>query len=281
MTYFKEKDHKRQKLGSMSFSDKAKALLFGVSFGKPKANKLKPNHYFMTQIKGYQNHTLNLWRFAPERKKQALFFHGYIGEKTDLLEEAQEYEKLGYGVTLVDFFGSGESNGDFTTIGFYESVDVHAAIKMIRTENPKAHIELYGSSMGAAAIIKAEHNRPLKAQRFIFELPFASMEGTVCNRFKLLGAPCFPGSTVLTWWGGVIHGFDALNYKPSELAKTITTPTIILAADKDQRAPLKDSQEILKNINAPKKLIVFKGARHQSLWRFDTKKWKQSIQSRL
>ena len=103
------------------------------------------------------------------------------------------------------------------------------------------------------------------------------MQGTVCNRIKLLKAPCFPGAAILTWWGGLIHGFDALGYKPSSLAKKLSIPTLIFAAQNDARAPVEDSKKILENISAPKKLVIFKDAQHQSLYSKNPEKWIQSI----
>ncbi len=277
MTIFTDSIEPRKKLRDMAFIDKASALFFGVSFGKPKKDKPKPSHYSEINFTGYNGFKLSAWTSDLNKPKQALLLHGYIGEKSDLIEEAAAYEKMGYGVTLLDFFGSGDSEGSFTTIGFHESYDVHAAVNMIRSVNKDAELEVYAVSLGASALLKANHDQKLDVDRVVLETPFASMKGTICNRIKILKAPCFPGAAVLTWWGGIIHGFDSLNYKPYILAKNLHVPALIFAAENDERAPVEDSHQILNNISGTKKLVIFKDARHQSLYSVDDKNWTQSI----
>ena len=50
--------------------------------------------------------------------------------------------------------GSGQSGGQFTTLGVKESSDVHLMIKTLQNIYGCKYMILYGRSMGAASILK-------------------------------------------------------------------------------------------------------------------------------
>ena len=82
-------------------------------------------------------------------------------KKSSLLDKAEIFLNLGYNTFLVDFMGSGGSDGNQTTIGFYEAEEVKTAFNYLEACGEK-NIILFGTSMGAAAIMKAQ--RPLRYQ---------------------------------------------------------------------------------------------------------------------
>ena len=84
-----------------------------------------------------------------------ILFHGFASEKSSLIPYSNIFNELGYNTVLVDFRGCGESRGINTTIGFYESEDVFNVYKYVINELKEDNIILFGSSMGAAAIIKS------------------------------------------------------------------------------------------------------------------------------
>lgn len=76
---------------------------------------------------------LEAW-LLPQPKPRAVvaLFHGYGANKGDLLREGREFLWMGLEVLLVDFRGSGGSEGDETSIGFHEAQDVRAAVRYAR-----------------------------------------------------------------------------------------------------------------------------------------------------
>lgn len=149
----------------LSIGEKLKTLVFGITNPRPKTKK-KPEHPFKT-ILLKSNKEIECWKIkADSAKGTVIIFHGYSGEKSSMLDKAEEFLKLGYNTMLVDFMGAGGSEGNQTTIGFYEAQEVKTAFEHVKQSGEK-NIILFGTSMGAAAILKAEYDYGLKPAAII------------------------------------------------------------------------------------------------------------------
>src|SRR5262249_50052105 len=101
-----------------------------------------------------------------------LMFHGYTSCKCEMLAEAKAFHELGYVPLLVDFRGSGGSDGDETSIGVYEADDVARVVDYARSRWPALPVVLYGQSMGGAAILRALAVHRVEAGAVVIEGPF-------------------------------------------------------------------------------------------------------------
>jgi alpha-beta hydrolase superfamily lysophospholipase len=79
-----------------------------------------------------------------------ILFHGHAASKDSELREANVFRRMGFNAFLVDFYGSGGSGGNETSIGFYESVDVARSFDYAVKLPGAGPVVLYGASMGAA-----------------------------------------------------------------------------------------------------------------------------------
>ena len=62
---------------------------------------------------------MEVWLIEVDSAKGVVaLFHGYSGSKSGNVEYAEQFNQLGYSTILVDFRGSGGSEGNRTTIGF-------------------------------------------------------------------------------------------------------------------------------------------------------------------
>lgn len=64
-----------------------------------------------------------------------------------MLDKAEIFNQLGYSAFLVDFMGSGGSEGNQTTIGFLEAEQVKVSFNYIK-QSGEHNIFIYGTSMG-------------------------------------------------------------------------------------------------------------------------------------
>ena len=145
------------------FTEKLQALLLGVSLPRPQ-NVSSPNFPF-SEITLNSNKKIVCWLSKIDNPKgTVILFHGYGGQKSKMIDKANEFIKLGYNTLLVDFMGSGKSEGNQTTIGFKEAEQVKTAFDYLESLGEK-NIVLFGTSMGAAAILKAQNDYQLKAAK--------------------------------------------------------------------------------------------------------------------
>src|SRR4051794_26771184 len=187
MTHFDPSGARTPRPERLSAWGKVKVLFTGIHVPRP-TNVITPatrgwtyqTHHFTTA----DGMRLEAW-FVRAKSQAAndqsvetgsrgcvLMFHGYISAKSALLSEAAVFRKLGYDVLLVDFRGGGGSDGDDTTIGYRESLDVAAAAKYARENFAPRTLVLYGQSMGSTAILRAVAHDGVAPDALILECPF-------------------------------------------------------------------------------------------------------------
>jgi uncharacterized protein len=256
--------------------DRTKEMLFGINTVKQK--NIAPDSSFKDiKITTEDNFKLDAWLVTvPNAKGTVAMFHGHAGKKTGLLTEAASFRELGYNTLLVDLRAHGNSEGNTCTIGYNEGADVKASYDYLQ-KNGEKNIIFYGISLGAATITKAMNDYTIAPSKIIIELPFGSLPEAVAGRVKMMGLPAQPIATMLTFWGGVMHGFWAFNMKPSEYAKKIKCPTLLNSGKNDPRATPKEIEDIYNNLAGVKKLVVYENSVHESLCAKEHEKWMANI----
>ena len=257
--------------------DKTKEILFGINAVK-KANTVLPDSTF--QIVHFESSTcptLEAWYItATNSRGTVCMFHGHGGNKSDIYAESVEFRKLGYNTLLMDFRAHGDSKGNTSTIGYEESEDVKLAYDYIKTKGEK-NIVLWGISMGAAAVSKSIVDYKLNPTKVILEMPFGSIKEAAEGRIKMMKIPAEPLATMITFWGGIEHGFWAFNMKPAQFVKEITCPVLLQWGKHDPRVTEHETNEIFTNITAEKKLVVYENSGHESLCKKENAKWVNEI----
>lgn len=274
-THFSDTKEAKTKAANLSLGGKIKALLFGISNPRP-ANLELPKRSFET-ITLQSNKKIECWLIkADSAKGTVILFHGYGGEKSSLLDKADEFLALGYTTLLVDFMGSGGSEGNQTTIGYKEAEEVKTCFDYISSLGEKK-IYLFGTSLGAAAILKSIHDFAINPAGIIIECPFGSMYKTTAARFRNMNAPSFPMAGLLVFWGGVQNGFQAFSHNPEEYAKAVKCPALLLYGEKDLNVSRKETDNIYKNLAGIKYLHLFPQAGHENYLTRFKEEWRNSV----
>ncbi|TRW24008.1 lysophospholipase [Flavobacterium zepuense] len=246
----------------LTTAQKLKMLLFGINNPQP-VNKEKPTQPYQTLIL-QSNKKIECWSIkSPNAKGTVVIFHGYGGNKSGMIDRSDEFIKMGYNTLLVDFMGSGNSEGNQTTIGFYEAEQVKTCFEYLQQQGEK-NIVLFGTSMGAVAVLKAIDDYGIKPNSIILECPFGTMYQTVCARFNAVGAPAFPMAGLLMFWGGTENGFWAFSHNPVDYAKTVHCPALLLYGEKDGRVSRSEIDAIFTNFQGPKQLTTYPLAGHEN-----------------
>lgn len=255
---------------------KIQALLFGISNPRP-VNNTAPTQQFET-IKLKSNKIIECWSIKTDSSKgTVVLFHGYGGEKSSLTDKSDEFIKQGYSTMLVDFMGSGGSEGNQTTIGFKEAEEVKTTFDYL-TQKGEKNIYLFGTSLGAAAIMKAINDYGINPKGIIVECPFGSMYQTTCARFANMKVPSFPMAGFLVFWGGVQNGFWAFNHKPTAYAQKIKCPTLLLYGEQDKNVSRKEIDDIFANLKCKKELKTYQLAGHENYLTKYKSQWVQDVQ---
>lgn len=256
--------------------DKTKDILFGFNTAKQK--NIAPDSAF-AEIKVMTTDGLQLscwYMTVPEAKGTVLLFHGHGSKKSAVLNEAYRFQQLGYNTFLTDFRAHGSSEGNTSTIGYSEAEDVKAVYDYVAGKGEK-NITIWGISMGAASVAKAISEYDLGAKRVILEMPFGSLPEAVVGKVKMMHLPPQPISTLLTFWGGTIHGFWAFNFKVTDYVEKIKCPVLMQWGAKDPRVTRAETDSVYAHISAPKKLVVYTESAHESLCTKEPAKWMKNV----
>lgn len=279
-THFsKEEISKTQRPEDLKFSEKLILLFTGISNPKPK--NAQPPKFNFEDVTLQSNEYLNCW-YIPQEDAMGniILFHGYGGEKSSMMDKAEAFRDMGYNILLVDFMGSGASSGHTTTIGYHEAQNVQAAFDYIKNKN-QLPVILFGTSMGAAAILKSIDDRKVKPDYIILECPFGTMQQTVDARFRNMGIPKFPMSGLLVFWGGLQNGFWAFDHNPADYARSVHCPVLLISGDKDANVSLEEIEQIYEHFPSRKHLKIIQGAGHENYLNGFRKEWIQSVEGFL
>lgn len=270
---------KTTKEEAISFPEKCKILLFGIDLPRPE-NKVKPEVDYQTVILQSNKKLECWWLPTANAKGTVIVFHGYGSSKAGMLDKAYLFQQMGYNVLLPDFMGSGGSEGNQTTIGYKEAENVKTCYDHIQQKGEK-NIVLFGTSMGAASILKSFHDYPLSPKSIIIECPFGSTYKTVQARFKMLHVPAFPMAALLTFWGGAENGFNAFGHNPTNYAKSVHCPTLLLYGEKDEKVSRAEIDEIYQNLQGPKQLQTLPEAGHDNYLKQYKDLWYETVKGLL
>ncbi|UOQ96313.1 alpha/beta hydrolase [Hymenobacter sp. 5317J-9] len=275
-------------------------LLTGIRNPKPQ-NGPKPGFPVETVRIASPNGPLEAWYARPDSGRArgtVALFHGYTSSKSHLTHEAGYFRRLGYNVLLVDQAGNGNSAGFRTTVGYREADDVAAVFNWLKNlfakssgspllgrgaggEVSRGHIILYGVSMGAVAILRAEAELGIRPTANILECPYGNMRQTAYNRFASMHVPGFPMADLLVLWGGVQNGFWAFGLNAERYATQIHAPTLLLWGTADPRVTRAETDAIFANLAGAKARHDFAGVGHEPYWRRYGADWEQQIRGFL
>ena len=116
---------------------------------------------------------LNAWYTPPQNGVVILVAHPHAGTIHDGI-----YALLvqhGYGVLAWDFRAHGKSGGEFSSLGYYEVLDVKAALDYVLSQPDVKIIGGWGGSMGAATLILSAAKYP-EIEAIVADSSFSSLQ---------------------------------------------------------------------------------------------------------
>jgi uncharacterized protein len=256
---------------------KIKLAISGVNIPQPYDSILPSYAYEVVHLPTDTQTECWLSKMPKQKVKGTVVIcHGYAGSKGGMLGKAAAFHQLGYNTLLIDFRGTKSSGTNNCTVGYKESAEVYAAVKYLRARGEQ-HIICFGTSMGAVAIIKAEHDSALACDALILECPFGSLYQTVRNRFIMQGVPAFPMANLMVFWGGVQNGFNGFAFTPIDYAKKITCPVLLMSGGKDKKVSATEINAIYNNLQGKKQLHLFTEVGHNDFLNKARQEWMEKV----
>jgi len=258
-------------------------LFNGRKYAKSTDNYKPIYNYETVVLKTKSDLDIEAWYAKADSvaRGTVVLFHGLGNSKSNVLPEANEFRFLGFNVMLVDFRGHGNSDGNTTTIGYKESEEVKLAYEWL-IKKGETKIILWGTSMGAVAIMKSIADNKLNVAGAILEMPFGSLHQHMKARAKTLGFPQQPFAVLVTFWSGVRRGFNGFKLNSYQNAEKINCPILFQWGNNDHLVSKAEAQNIYQHIGSKqKKFVVYENGVHSSLSQQNITQWRNEIEGFL
>ena len=285
MTHFSASGERTVRPEQLSILDSAAVFISGVNVPRPQNSRTPAalglsfeTHRFWS----LSGSTLEAW-YVPGKDERliVLLFHGYAASKSTVLNAARVFHELGYGTLLVDFYGSGGSSGDETTLGVEEARDVAAAVGHARRRWPNRKIVLYGVSMGGAAVLRSIARENVNADGIIVEATFDTLLNTGKSRFHAIGLPGSPFAELLLFWGSLQRRVNFFSHNPVDYARSVTCAALVLHGEKDARVPVEQARAIARAIGDTAQFVAYGGVPHMAIVDARPAEWTRDVRQFL
>ena len=206
--------------------------------------------------------------YRPSKKMPiVIYLHGNASSRLEGLRTLSILLPHDINLFIVDLPGCGLSEGEYISLGYYESYDLGIIVDFLENLPGVGKIGLWGRSMGAAtALIYAHRDKRIKA--ICMDSPFANFcrlanELTKKNislpDFLINGALSIIRSTILSK-----INMDIYKLNPIEEASKAFQPAIFIHAIKDQLINLQHSIDICNVYGGEKSLKCSEIGGHNS-----------------
>ena len=215
-----------------------------------------------------------------DSKKIDICFHGYRSEaRRDFCGAIETSEKTNHSLLLVDERAHGKSEGKFITFGIKERRDGLAWINyVINRFGCDVQIYLYGISMGAATILMMSAlDLPENVKIIVADSPYSSPKEIIKKTIKDMHLPANIAYPFVYFGARIFGGFNIHESSASEAVKKSKIPILIFHGTSDYFVPYEMSEEIFKNINSKKEILLTPNADHGMSYMVNKEKYYETL----
>jgi pimeloyl-ACP methyl ester carboxylesterase len=218
----------------------------------------------------YKNLTLRGWFLPAEGNDRVIIMvHGNgcnrNAEGSGALDIAGELVEHGFNVLMFDLHGSGESEGNTVSGGYYEKEDLEGAVAYVRERGFKK-IGVLGFSLGAVtALLAAADDKEIDA--VVADSAFADLNDIIDSEFaKRTHAPKFFLHPIL-FMIKIMYGVDFTAIRPVAVVSQIAPrPIFFIHGEADDMIPVDHARRLLEVSGNPDNVLWIVPGGHTSAY---------------
>eukprot|EP01130_Rhizamoeba_saxonica_P003438 TRINITY_DN1457_c0_g1_i4.p1 TRINITY_DN1457_c0_g1~~TRINITY_DN1457_c0_g1_i4.p1 ORF type:complete len:378 (-),score=112.02 TRINITY_DN1457_c0_g1_i4:52-1185(-) len=192
-----------------------------------------------------------------------IYCHGNCGSRIDALHSVRILLPMGISVVSFDCAGSGNSDGEYVSLGYFEKDDLEAVVDHLRETEEITRIALWGRSMGAATSLMYGATNPLIAC-MVLDSPFSSLK-TLSNELVSKMESRIPKMMVGIGFRVVRKsvrnqaGFDINKLEPIKEAPKCWIPALFAHGEQDDFIDISHSEKLSGKYSGDHNMIRMEG----------------------
>ncbi len=209
-----------------------------------------------------QDHVrLSAWYTPPKNGAVILVAHGYGDRRSE--DFYTLFATHGYGVIAWDFRAHGKSEGEFSSLGYYEMLDAKAALDFVLAQPGVEHVGAWGGSMGAVTMIRATAHYP-EIEALVADSPFATLQDEMDLRVP------FPiVRSLIRFFAERESGVSPDLVRPvDDIAHISPRPVFIIQGMADGMVPLDSAQRLYDAAGEPRQLWTENDVPHLNMYAY-------------
>lgn len=224
--------------------------------------------------------TLRGWWIPGTKGETIVMVHGLSNNRSEPFNKAGYLHAAGYNILVFDLRGHGQSDGNGTTMGYREPVDVQAAVAEARRLEA-GPIALFGYSLGASTVIEEAAVNP-QVSAVIEDSGFSSVGDVFMARFtEVTRIPAIPFAAPAVAFGQLDLGTSLWNIDPLAFAARLHKPLLAIVGGADTIVPPAEGLALYQAAAGPKQLLDVPGAGHVAAYNTANHLYEQTVLSFL
>ncbi len=238
----------------------------------PTGNWLKENNipYQEIELTAADGVNLAAWYTPSKNGAVILVAHGYNDNRPESFYVM--FAQHGYGVLAWDFRAHGQSGGDISTLGYYEQLDVEAALDYALAQPDVEYIGAWGGSMGGATVILTAAKRP-EIEAVVSDSAFPSLEDVM-----KLNVPIKFMQPFMIFFGSWSSGAEINKVRPvDEIAKISPRAVFIIDGWEGAAVAMNSPYRLYDAAGEPKQIWVEDEVPHLRMYENDPQGYEKRV----
>ena len=222
-----------------------------------------------------------LFKSEKPTDKAVICFHGYTswGDR-EYCHMTEFFHGLGFDVLVIDQRAHGKSDGQYITFGINDRIDaVNWCSYLAERKGASCRIYLHGISMGCATVLMAaDAGLPSCVKGIIGDCGYSSVPDIMLHVTKMKKGRRRRIMHIFEFVCRHKCGWSCNAASPADaMAKNKTLPVLFIHGEKDDFVPMRMTMKNYEACNAPKALLIVKGAGHGESYYKDPVLYRQAM----
>lgn len=204
-----------------------------------------------------------LYLHAAAGAPAIILCHGYQRSIEETFALACDLHARGFNALAFDFRGCGRSGGRYTSIGYYEPLDIGGAIAWVRSRTGgQSPIGMLGVSMGGSVALMAAADYP-EVGALVTDSAFSTLAGAIAQRFAGLRFPVLQIYRLSMLTAERLCRARAGDVRPVDAAPRLeTVPVLLIHGTADAVVPYEHALHLNRALPGPHELWTLPDVGH-------------------